>query len=301
MTQTATTRRPPPHRRTRRTRVARTARCEPCGCGGADGCGDLPELARLRYFHGQPLGALDLRREQAYHRDRARLHNRLLHGWGVVCGLEVDGRAAPSRSRTSATTDPTIAEVIVLPGRRAGLPRATRSSSATRGRSTSTRLLDEDEPQAPRREARAPSTSRCASTRRRSTRRGRCWPAGCEPTPDCEHAPDPRVLPHLRHARAARPGPALRAVLRRLRRRLPGARRDPRLRPRPSRCAQEQVDLAGRRSLALRELTEIVGINWVHGAHLQPRRRQRAARRRAASSGSRVGSRSPRCGRAWSS
>jgi hypothetical protein len=35
------------------------------------------------------LTADDLQREQDYHRDKARLHNRFLHGWGVVAGLTV--------------------------------------------------------------------------------------------------------------------------------------------------------------------------------------------------------------------
>ncbi len=84
------------------------------GCGCGDGCGGIPELARLRYFHGQPLSALDLRREQGYHREKARLHNRLLHGWGVVCGLDVE--VAPRREGAECEPDPTQAEVIVMPG-----------------------------------------------------------------------------------------------------------------------------------------------------------------------------------------
>ena len=35
------------------------------------------------------LTADDLQREQDYHRDKARLHNCFLHGWGVVAGLRV--------------------------------------------------------------------------------------------------------------------------------------------------------------------------------------------------------------------
>ncbi|MDZ7630216.1 MAG: hypothetical protein U5K74_02360 [Gemmatimonadaceae bacterium] len=61
----------------------------------------LPTLARPTYVAGQLLTAEDLLAEQTYHRDRARLHNRLLHGWGVVAGLD-------ARSRKG--------EVIVGPG-----------------------------------------------------------------------------------------------------------------------------------------------------------------------------------------
>jgi hypothetical protein len=48
-------------------------------------------LERVRYFSRQLLGANDLTDDQAYHRAKQRLHNRLLHGWGIVCGLEVKG------------------------------------------------------------------------------------------------------------------------------------------------------------------------------------------------------------------
>ena len=101
------------------------------------GCGDVPELSRLRYFHGQPLSALDLRREQAYHLDKARLHNRLLHGWGFVCGLEVEVRRQAGLP-PECEDDPTTTEVIVLPGACDRLPRATRSWSGTRALWTST-------------------------------------------------------------------------------------------------------------------------------------------------------------------
>src|SRR5438874_7161534 len=49
----------------------------------------LPDLRRLRYFHGQLLSAADLRREQDYFVEKLKLRNRCLHGWGVACGLEV--------------------------------------------------------------------------------------------------------------------------------------------------------------------------------------------------------------------
>src|SRR5262245_41219860 len=82
----------------------------PCGSEGGAG---VVDFTRLRYFHGQPLAAADLRREQAYHRNKARLHNRLLHGWGIVCGLDL--RVAP-RSGCDDPKDPTAIEVILLPG-----------------------------------------------------------------------------------------------------------------------------------------------------------------------------------------
>jgi hypothetical protein len=50
----------------------------------------VPELQRLTYFYGQLLGPKDLQGEQTYLREKLRLANRFLHGFGVVCGLEVE-------------------------------------------------------------------------------------------------------------------------------------------------------------------------------------------------------------------
>lgn len=47
----------------------------------------LPE--RVRYFPRQIMTADDMRTEQTYFVERMRRHNRLLHGWGIACGLEV--------------------------------------------------------------------------------------------------------------------------------------------------------------------------------------------------------------------
>jgi hypothetical protein len=44
---------------------------------------------RVRYFPRQMMTADDMRTEQEYWREKARRHNRFLHGWGVVCGCEV--------------------------------------------------------------------------------------------------------------------------------------------------------------------------------------------------------------------
>jgi len=44
---------------------------------------------RPHYFFGQVIGVDDLEQEQLYQREKARRHNRFLHGWGIVHGLEV--------------------------------------------------------------------------------------------------------------------------------------------------------------------------------------------------------------------
>lgn len=52
-------------------------------------CGGLQCLCRPRFFAGQLLTDGDLRLLDRYILEKNRLHNRFLHGWGVVCGLEV--------------------------------------------------------------------------------------------------------------------------------------------------------------------------------------------------------------------
>jgi hypothetical protein len=44
----------------------------------------------VNFFDGQLLGADDFRTDQDYHRRMRYLHNRLLHGWGIVTGYDVD-------------------------------------------------------------------------------------------------------------------------------------------------------------------------------------------------------------------
>jgi hypothetical protein len=50
---------------------------------------EQPMKERMNYFTGRHLAARDFRDEQLHHRSHRFLHNRMLHGWGVVCGLEV--------------------------------------------------------------------------------------------------------------------------------------------------------------------------------------------------------------------
>jgi hypothetical protein len=65
-------------------------------------------LERVRYFSRQLLDANDLTDDQAYHRAKQRLHNRLLHGWGIVCGLEVKANSTP-QSPLNVTICPGLA------------------------------------------------------------------------------------------------------------------------------------------------------------------------------------------------
>ena len=52
-------------------------------------CGGLECLCRPRFFAGQLLTDEDLNLLNHYIIEKNKLHNRYLHGWGVVCGLEV--------------------------------------------------------------------------------------------------------------------------------------------------------------------------------------------------------------------
>lgn len=60
-----------------------------CGCKPGRACDGLECLCRPRFFAGQLLTDEDLRRLDHYVVAKNRLHNRYLHGTGVVCGLEV--------------------------------------------------------------------------------------------------------------------------------------------------------------------------------------------------------------------
>ena len=52
-------------------------------------CQLAPVFRRPNYFYGQMLGEREFRGEQEYFREKLKLHQRCLHGWGVVCGLDV--------------------------------------------------------------------------------------------------------------------------------------------------------------------------------------------------------------------
>src|ERR1700681_3205846 len=64
-------------------------------------CINAGKLQRLNYFYGQLLGVQDFQAEQDYFRDKLKLHNRCLHGYGVVCGLRVEPVPIP-KSCTAA-------------------------------------------------------------------------------------------------------------------------------------------------------------------------------------------------------
>ena len=65
-----------------------TKGCRPeCTCPVCEG---LHTFVRPRFFAGQLLTETELTALTTYVVDKQRLHNRYLHGYGVVCGLQVE-------------------------------------------------------------------------------------------------------------------------------------------------------------------------------------------------------------------
>lgn len=82
-------------------------------CGGTTSACDTSIAEVPRYYPRQLITPEDLTLEQDYFRDRMRRHNRLLHGWGVVCGALV---CPASTTDTNGVVSLTPWEVIVQPG-----------------------------------------------------------------------------------------------------------------------------------------------------------------------------------------
>jgi hypothetical protein len=72
-------------------------------------------VKRLNYFTHQFLREQDFKDEQAYHLDMRRRHNQLLHGWGIVEGLEVQRKGEREITISPGTAiDRDGREIIVL-------------------------------------------------------------------------------------------------------------------------------------------------------------------------------------------
>jgi len=63
-------------------------RCEIC---------NIPCFERNNYFYGKRMTARDFQEEQCYFNEKRWLINRTIHGWGVVCGLDV---VVPTNDKT---------------------------------------------------------------------------------------------------------------------------------------------------------------------------------------------------------
>jgi hypothetical protein len=77
-----------------------------CGCREHGG---HVVVERNRYFTGKFMAARDFAADTEYLLDRHRLHNRLLHGWGIVCGLEVHRHPRPECAKTWVVVTPGFA------------------------------------------------------------------------------------------------------------------------------------------------------------------------------------------------
>ncbi len=65
---------------------------------------DFNSYKKTRYFHGMLMTEKDFINEQNYINEKRKMHNRLLHGWGVVCGFDIK------------PTCPESSKVIIKPG-----------------------------------------------------------------------------------------------------------------------------------------------------------------------------------------
>jgi hypothetical protein len=86
-------------------------------------CAPVPEFRRNQFVYGQLMGVADFRAEQSYFREKLRLTNRCMHGYGVVCGLLVhpadDPRdCAPDGGSTKAEQDKLKRELDALEQKR---------------------------------------------------------------------------------------------------------------------------------------------------------------------------------------
>lgn len=62
---------------------------------------DTSGLERVNYFPRQIMTVEDMVTEAEYFREKLRRHNRYLHGWGVVCGLDVTAATATAPATVS--------------------------------------------------------------------------------------------------------------------------------------------------------------------------------------------------------
>jgi hypothetical protein len=80
-------------------------------------------LQRNNYFHGKLMTVRDYTAEQDYFNEKRRLVNRMVNGWGVVCGLDVssaegDGDYAcvtPGMAIDSCGREITVCDELTVP------------------------------------------------------------------------------------------------------------------------------------------------------------------------------------------
>jgi hypothetical protein len=102
--------------------MSRGASTDDCVSGARVG------FTRVRYFRGQLLSADDFTAEQEYVREKREMHNRLLHGDGVVSGLETKVGTSSVTLSPGLALDPRGREIVVACPVELALPRERRSS-----------------------------------------------------------------------------------------------------------------------------------------------------------------------------
>jgi len=85
---------------------------------------------RNRFFSGRLLTAEDLELEQTYFREKQRLHNRALHGFGIVSGLEVSRRRDKLIITAGLALDCAGNEIVVAETQSHPLPQLDSDTSA---------------------------------------------------------------------------------------------------------------------------------------------------------------------------
>jgi hypothetical protein len=228
-----------------------------------NGCADVVRFCRLRYYHGRALGAQDLRDEQAYYVEKDRWRNRVFHGWGIVCGLEVE--IVPYDDRDCETEEEKRrARSIVAVSTGAAVDCAGNEIVVRRTREVKLGSLLGDE-ELDRLAGEPATVYLTLCYHEELTEPGRpLVTAECEPLASCEYG---RVCETYRICASTTPPD-------------PGPECEPCCGACGSRCLElaaivdfdpdeelrpEQIDASGRRKLALHKLAEISGVNWVHG------------------------------------
>jgi hypothetical protein len=82
----------------------------------------MTEFERPRYFAGKLVTAEDFALEQRYHIERRRLLNRMIHGGGIVSGLEVSGEQGTVTVAPGFALDRCGREILVSEPQRLAIP-----------------------------------------------------------------------------------------------------------------------------------------------------------------------------------
>jgi hypothetical protein len=86
---------------------------------------EVPLRKRNNYAYGMVLGVEDFKQEQSYFIDRMKLHNRTLHGYGTISGLEVSSSEDTATSilvKAGAAIDPMGNEIVLASDVRCPFP-----------------------------------------------------------------------------------------------------------------------------------------------------------------------------------